>query len=197
MPQERRSDNGMLNCGPGHDPVHCSLYAALRGTALFTASGRLPGTATLAFKLNGAEEMNKTDIRKLGFALRSMKDCLDWETGRSKAPQLPERRNQLMHIFRKDEGHMEDTPANRAILTALAADRAKYIGTDKAGYRWNSEIRPDGTQSWVRYLDGEINDGGLNLKPQNVDKFIVQGDVPLSLRDLISTEGLREMREWF
>lgn len=141
--------------------------------------------------------MNETDIRRLGFALRSMKDCLDWGTGQFTAPELPERRNQLMHIFRKDKGHMADTPVNRAILTALAADHTKYIGTDRAGYRWNSETRPDGTQPWVRYLDGEINDGGLNLTPQNFDKFIVPGDVPMSLTDSISPGDLREMLEWF
>lgn len=140
--------------------------------------------------------MNKTDIRKLGFALRSMKDSMDWETGKFKEPELPERRNQLSHIFRKDKGHMEDTPENRAILTALAADQSKDIGTDKAGYRWNSENRKDGTQSWVRYLDGEINDGGLNLTQQNHDKFIVPGDTPLSLSDFISPGDLRELLSW-
>ena len=142
--------------------------------------------------------MNEDDIRKIEFSLRCMKDYLDWENGQFKAPQLPERRNQLMHIFRGDvKGHMEDTPENRAILTALAADQTKCIGADRAGYHWNSEIRPDGTQPWVRYLDGEINDGGLNLTPQNQDKFIANEDIPRCIKDLQKIIGnLPDWLEW-
>ena len=141
--------------------------------------------------------MNEDDLRKLEFSLRCMKDYLDWENGQFKAPQLPERRNQLMHIFRDVKGHMAMTPGSMAILTALAADQTKYIGTDLAGYRWNTEIRPDGTQPWVRYLDGEINDGGLNLTPQNQDKFIANEDIPRCIKDLQKIIGnLPDWLEW-
>ena len=49
----------------------------------------------------------------------------------------------------------------------LANDPSKHLGKDKDGYDWNAQIEPDGSQIWVRYRDGIVNNGGnFNLPRQ-------------------------------
>lgn len=79
---------------------------------------------------------------------------------------LPKNDAQLKHIFSGREGHLTDTPANRKLLTDLANDSSKFIGKDKYGNSWNSEINSDGSQNWVRYQNGTINEGGRNTTPR-------------------------------
>ena len=78
---------------------------------------------------------------------------------------LPKNDSQLNHIFRKKEGHLEDTPENRKLLEDLANDESKYLGIDKWGNSWNAVTLPDGSQLWVRYRNGVITDGGKNKTP--------------------------------
>jgi hypothetical protein len=52
------------------------------------------------------------------------------------------------------------------VLTDLANDKGKFIGTDKYGNSWNAETTNNGAQNWVRYRDGIINDGGQNSTPR-------------------------------
>lgn len=100
-----------------------------------------------------------------------LKYCQDRADGKVGAPRLPEHPDQLHHILRKGDGHLEDTPVNRKRLTDLAADPEKFIGTDRFGNFWHAEILEDGTQLWVKYRsNGVINDGGLNQIPRNCDK---------------------------
>ena len=73
------------------------------------------------------------------------------------------------HIFRKDEGHLEDSPANRELLLNLAKDPTKFVGLDGYGNSWNAEIVDGGKQLWVRYQHGVINEGGLNSSPKPWD----------------------------
>jgi hypothetical protein len=40
---------------------------------------------------------------------------------------------QFKHVFRKDPGHLQDTPENRELLCRVAANPASYKGTDKHG----------------------------------------------------------------
>lgn len=61
---------------------------------------------------------------------------------------------------------MSDTPSNRKLLRDLANDKSKYIGTDKYGNSWNVTINADGSQTWVRYQNGIINEGGRNATPR-------------------------------
>ena len=79
---------------------------------------------------------------------------------------LPKNNSQLKHIFRDDEGHLLDTPENRKLLYDLANDKSKFVGKDKWG---NAEILEDGSQNWVRYRNGVINEGGKNLVPHDWD----------------------------
>ena len=79
---------------------------------------------------------------------------------------LPSNDSQLKHILRDDEGHLLDSPENRALLVDLANDSSKFVGTDQYGNSWNAELLVDGTQNWVRYRNGIIINGGRNVIPQ-------------------------------
>lgn len=82
---------------------------------------------------------------------------------------LPNNDSQLKHIFGNRPGHLPDTPANRKMLEDLARDKTKYMGTDKYGNSWNVSLNDNGTQTWVRYQNGVINEGGLNQTPKPWD----------------------------
>ncbi len=49
----------------------------------------------------------------------------------SKKVSLPESNDKLKHIFKKEEGHLPDTPENRKLLEDLANDESKCLGVDK------------------------------------------------------------------
>lgn len=69
--------------------------------------------------------------------------------------------------FSGKDGHLNDTPANRHLLTDLANDPFAFVGTDKYGNSWNIRTNPDGSQTWVRYQNGTINEGGQNSFPRS------------------------------
>lgn len=79
---------------------------------------------------------------------------------------LPKGDAQLEHIFGHRAGHLPDTPENRQKLVDLANDDSKYVGDDKYGNSWSSQTESDGSQTWVRYRDGIINEGGNNKTPR-------------------------------
>ena len=70
------------------------------------------------------------------------------------------------HIFREDEGHIPDTPANRRRLEDVANKKENSLGTDKRGNEWYAETQPDGSQTWVSVRDGKITNGGVNNPPR-------------------------------
>ena len=91
---------------------------------------------------------------------------------------LPKNDSQLNHIFGNRPGHLPDTPGNRQALEDLANDQSKYIGTDTYGNDWNAQIEPDGSQTWVRYQNGVINEGGRNTTPRSWDNTTGLNDNP-------------------
>lgn len=95
---------------------------------------------------------------------------------------LPENNAQIKHIFSGKEGHLEDTPSNRKLLTDLANDKDKFIGVDKYGNSWNAEIKSDGTQILVRYQNGIINEGGQNQVPRQWDNETGYNNNPFKRR---------------
>lgn len=95
---------------------------------------------------------------------------------------LPENDAQIKHIFSGKEGHLEDTPSNRKLLTDLANDKDKFIGIDKYGNFWNAEIKSDGKQNWVRYQNGTINEGGQNQVPRQWDNETGYNNNPFKRR---------------
>lgn len=80
--------------------------------------------------------------------------------------KLPNTTAQIKHIFSDRPGHLPDTPENRKILTDLANDKSKYVGTDKYGNSWHEKTKEGGAQYWVRHRDGKINEGGKNDTPR-------------------------------
>lgn len=100
----------------------------------------------------------------------------------SNSQSLPKNDAQIKHIFSGKEGHLEDTPSNRKLLTDLANNKEKFIGTDKYGNSWNAEINSDGKQNWVRYQNGTINEGGQNQVPRQWDNETGYNNNPFKRR---------------
>ncbi|MED5609351.1 RHS repeat-associated core domain-containing protein [Pseudomonas sp. JH-2] len=80
---------------------------------------------------------------------------------------IPE--NRVGHIFRKAEGHIPDTPANRELLTNLANDNKSVLGVDRHGTIWSAKLLPDGSQAWVQTRGGQVINGGINKAPKPYD----------------------------
>ncbi len=70
------------------------------------------------------------------------------------------------------EGHVPDTPLNRALLQRTAANEANLAGPPKdipeggGILKTYEEVLPNGTQVWVKVRNGEINNGGIRLTPR-------------------------------
>ncbi len=73
--------------------------------------------------------------------------------------------NRATKIFGTRDGHIADSPANRALLTDVANDPATTLGPDKFGTVWSAKNQPDGTQVWVQTRNGEVWNGGVNKTP--------------------------------
>jgi hypothetical protein len=71
------------------------------------------------------------------------------------------------HIFRKAEGHLEDTPSNRKMLEDVANNSENALGTDKWGNTWSAKVQPDGSQVWTQSRGGQIINGGVNQTPRS------------------------------
>lgn len=83
------------------------------------------------------------------------------------AVSLPKHDAQLRHIFSGENGHLTDTPSNRQRLIDLANNPEYIMGKDKYGNIWNIKSFDDGSQDWVRYQNGVINEGGHNIVPRS------------------------------
>ena len=80
--------------------------------------------------------------------------------------RLPKDDSQLKHIFRKADGHLEDTPENRQLLLDLANDVNCHAGKDVYGNDWHFKELDDGSQLWISSRNGIIQEGGLNHPPR-------------------------------
>ena len=88
------------------------------------------------------------------------------KASQSKRVELPENDSQIKHIFGNREGHLPDTPENRNTLIELANNSSAFIGKDMYGNSWNVSVDSSGGQTWVRYQNGVINEGGRNVSPR-------------------------------
>jgi hypothetical protein len=79
---------------------------------------------------------------------------------------LPSSDSELAHIFRLAEGHIADTPENRAILLEVANDPGDSLPADRYGNEWSARILSDGTQVWTQARNGKLVNGGVNATPR-------------------------------
>ena len=79
---------------------------------------------------------------------------------------IPDNDSVTGHIFRDAEGHIPDTPENRALLENIANDMVNFRGTDKYGNEWYTKILEDGREVWGESRNGNIFDGGINANPK-------------------------------
>ena len=86
------------------------------------------------------------------------------------------------HIFAKREGHLVDTPKNRATLLRVANDETLYRGTDIWWNKCYIEQCGNGGQYWVRVRNGKINEGGYNRTPikWNIKTGLYKSTKPLN-----------------
>lgn len=96
--------------------------------------------------------------------------------------ELPQNDAQTKHIFRKQEGHLEDTSINRELLVNLANDEDCHIGKDCRGLDWHIKITDDGKQLWVASRNGVIQNGGINNPPLDWNSMTGLNQNPIKRR---------------
>jgi RHS repeat-associated protein len=145
------------------------------GGAVVTSStaGRVIGAAAggTITGLSGAMAMADSSGQKSAASDDSSEasnsGCGSGKTGNDTEP--PAFRSDTSHIFRADRGHLsEDNPENRALIeSAIKPENAlapKYLRGGGVLYRYAEEL-PDGNEVWAEVRNGEITNGGLNVKP--------------------------------
>lgn len=80
--------------------------------------------------------------------------------------RIPDNNSTVGHIFRDAEGHIPDTPENRALLEDVANTAGNFRGTDKYGNEWYTKILENGKEVWVESRNGKIFEGGINETPK-------------------------------
>ena len=86
-----------------------------------------------------------------------------------KTNRIPDNDSTIGHIFRDAEGHIPDTPENRALLENVANNVDNFRGKDKYGNEWYTMDLEDGSQVWVEVRNGNIFEGGINKAPKPWD----------------------------
>jgi len=89
----------------------------------------------------------------------------------SSTNKLPEGRAQIMHIFRKKEGHLVNTKKNRDKILAVANTKKYYLGTDAGGKQWYVKLNKNGSQTWASCLNRVIVNCGYNRSPIPYDEI--------------------------
>ncbi|WP_144409972.1 hypothetical protein [Cupriavidus basilensis] len=78
--------------------------------------------------------------------------------------------NRAVKMFGEREGHIHDTPENRELLSSVANDPAKTLGSDRFGNVWSGKTLPNGTQVWTQTRNGQIWNGGINKTPKTFNQ---------------------------
>ena len=104
-------------------------------------------------------------------------DTIQDKKRRRPVARFPRKRAQLMHIFRKAEGHFEkDTPYHRRLI--LSAIRPEYYqGTNSFGtkcYFKTIKTRKGNRQIWAKVNFGIVSDGGINIEIRREFKGVIK-----------------------
>ena len=86
-----------------------------------------------------------------------------------KANRIPDIDSVIGHIFQAEEGHIPDTPENRALLEDVANHTENLLGIDMYRNEWYVKILEDGRQVWAEARNGNIFEGGINDMPKPWD----------------------------
>ena len=137
------------------------LVASGIGAAGVTASGgaasiALSGGVTVAIDAAGVAAVGATSLVGAGAIYSTGNGNAGKGDSDSKKNKIPDNDSTTGHIFRDAEGHIPDTPENRALLEDVANDPANFRGTDKYGNEWYTKIQSDGSQVWVESREMEI-----------------------------------------
>jgi filamentous hemagglutinin len=84
--------------------------------------------------------------------------------------ELPTSPSELGHIFRQKDGHLPDTPENRALLLGVANDVTCRLESDKHGNFWAVRRLDNGHQIWVRMRGSKIINAGMNEVPRKFEE---------------------------
>jgi|GEM_PF-1318460 hypothetical protein len=120
------------------------------------------------FDLNEREEIKKTNLPTIESNSGGSGGApnLDPEKDPKKKDPLPTNNQSIMgHIFRDTDGHLLNTPENRAALRELVMDGKNLAGECSRGNQWFHKILPNGKQLWASVRDGVVRNGGLNETP--------------------------------
>ena len=74
--------------------------------------------------------------------------------------------NRATKIFGTREGHVPDTPSNRATIGRVVNTEQAYLGMDQFNNKWYAQTEADGRQVWVQVRDDKIWNAGINNKPR-------------------------------
>lgn len=86
--------------------------------------------------------------------------------GGSGPNRIPDNNSTTGHIFRDAEGHIPDTPENRALLENVANNAENFRGIDQYGNEWYTKVLENGKEVWVESRNGNIFEGGINENPK-------------------------------
>lgn len=82
------------------------------------------------------------------------------------SPAFSEKKSILGHIFRDEEGHLqEDTPAHRQYILGAVASSENRVAINNYGTEIYLKVMPDGRQAWAYVRNGIIENGGCNPFP--------------------------------
>ena len=94
--------------------------------------------------------------------IKALKNALANSNGPSQTGKEPDKNNdkkteikindkngQDKHIFRRDSGHLPDTPTNRDLLIEMVKNSKNRLGADQYGTEWFGRILDSGKQVWA------------------------------------------------
>ena len=143
------------------DTAVSTIQQLIEGTVQSQVDSDIINTADLWMQqINDAAGLNPEEVRMEDMFSDALADLKAQSP--EKVNKIPNNPATIGHIFRDAEGHIPDTPQNRALLEDVANSEQDFLGYDKYGNAWYTRQLPDGTFAWVEARNGNIFEGGIN-----------------------------------